>query len=200
MKHLRLLSWSSCLMWMLVLASCHTSAYEQTVRAELNSGIRYDSLFLGFRFGETRKTFFDKGWKLNKQGLVMQGPENKNVQYRISAADSTQFPIRFLFYPHFDGNDKIKEMRVAFDYEGWSPWSARFGSDSLLVAVKDTLMNWYGGNPFVLVEPKNEGDKPLWAKVDGNRRVVIYKKNERVVAGKISDLLHDDILDKNKLK
>lgn len=191
---------SSVFMFSLVLGliAC-TSEYTELVRDELESGIRQDSIFLGFKFGDPREAFFSKGWALNKQGLVMQGPKNQTVQYLLKPQDSLGSSIRLLFYPNFDSKERIKEMEITLDYPAWSPWSQRYSADSLLSAVKDTLVSWYGGNDFIPVEMDKGTIKYLWVKVDGNRRIVIHKKDEREVFGKISDLLNEEVLTKNKL-
>lgn len=131
----------------LMLGSC-TSEYTELVRQELSSGIEYDSILLGNEFGDQHKDFFTKAWTLNKDGLVRQGPKNQTIQYDLVAEYSTRSSIRFLFYPNFDEDERIKEMELTIDYQGWSPWTNLYKSDSLPVAMRDTIMQWYGGNEF----------------------------------------------------
>lgn len=174
----------------LFLCSCD-SEYEKLLKKELKSGIVYDSIFLGFNFSHSRKEFFNIGWKQNKKGLIRQGPENKNIEHILKTKEKGKSSIQMLFYPGFDKDDKIKKMDIRFRYLGWSPWNRHLFSDSLLVAVKDTLMSWYGGNEFLLMEYETEPTQ-IWVKVDGNRRISLSIKDEREVSGVIKDLLNDE--------
>lgn len=172
----------------LMLVSCK-SDYEKLVDKELGSGVINDSLFLGFSFGQSRKEFFDHGWKQNKKGLIRQGPENKNIEH-ILVADSAHSPIQMLFYPDFNKEGKINRMDVRFRYSGWAPWNRKYFSDSLLIAVQDTIMSWYGGNEFMLMTYEEE-PREIWVKVDGNRRISMRIKDEREVSMVIKDLLNE---------
>lgn len=174
------------------LQSCETSAYNSAVKKELASGKVYDSLFLNFKFGDTRQEFFDKGWEQNKKNLIAQGPRNKNIQYMLKTRVPKSSPIQMLFYPDFDKNNRIRKMDLSFSYSGWAPWNRRFYSDSLLVAMRDTLMNWYGGNDFIAVDLSQKSGDKVWAKVDGNRLITLKIQDEKIVEGYIKNLIHPD--------
>lgn len=169
------------------LISCFQSEYTKMVLEEREKGIIYDSIFLNFKFGYSKKQFFSEGWEQNKMGLIKHGPRNQRVLYTLNPKDSLSSPIQMLFYPDFDKNDRIKKMDIDFRYTAWAPWNRRYFSDSLLVAVQDTLLNWYGGNDFLLVQYDQEPRK-VWVKVDGNRRISMRITNEQEVAAVISDL------------
>jgi hypothetical protein len=45
---------------------------------------------------------------------------------------------------------------------------------------------WYGGT--FIKETNKAGDKTVWVKVDGNRRIRLFIKNVSTVAGDFSDM------------
>ena len=60
--------------------SCETSPYLILEKKELSSGVRYDSLFLGVKFGMSSEEFYSHCWELNKKELIKQGPSNSSVK------------------------------------------------------------------------------------------------------------------------
>ncbi len=173
----------------LCINACEQSGYSSRLKSEYNSGIRNDSLFLGFYFGKTRKEFFTHGWEVNKKGLIMQGSKNQTVSYVMHSPDGSK-DIEMMFFPQFDNQLVIKNMLINFQYKGWAPWNRGHFSDSLLVAVKDTVMKWYGGNAFESTVTDNNVE--VWYKVDGNRQISLAIQDEREVSGIIKDLFHAD--------
>lgn len=170
----------------LLLISCG-SDYDRLVRNELASKVDNDSLFLTFRFGETKKEFFARGWKVNSEGKIKQGPKNQTVEYTLTPQDSTSSPIQMLFFPQFTDDDALSVMDVTFAYTAWFPSTKRFYSDHLIMALQDTMMNWYGGNKFIHIQR----EKPLtdlYVKVDGNRQLTMYIKDDIHVVMKMEDL------------
>ena len=163
------------------------SDYDQLIKRELASGVINDSLFLEFGFGDTQKEFYKNGWEQNKKGLISQGPRNMTVKYMMANNTPGNSSIQMLFYPVFDQNQEVKTMNLTFSYSGWAPWNRRFCSDSLLVAVQDTLMSWYGGNEFIKVTMPNQ-NKELMVKVDGNRMISLAAEGDQNVQGYIKDL------------
>lgn len=173
------------------LISCE-SEYSKTVKNEVASGVVYDSVFLGINIGDTRKEFFEKCWKMNKEGIITNGAKSPMVQYDItdSAVHQESTNLNMLFYPLFDKNEIISGMECEFTYPGWSPWNERYTSDSLLVKVNEMMINWYKGNKFIKVEfSENEN---VYAKIDGNRRIVSKKLDHRYVSVVIHDISHPD--------
>lgn len=160
------------------------SPYEKMVQDELASGIRNDSLFLGLTLGMTNKDFYTKCWELNKEGLLIQGPNNRSVQYEL-LNDELNAEAYMHFYPNFY-EDKILEMPINFSYKGWSPWIEELKTDSLLVDVKQLMEQWYGPG-FIEVEDEEKGK--AFVNVQGNRRISIYTKKENTVAVLITDLV-----------
>lgn len=169
--------------------SCFQSDYTKLVKAELAKDVRKDSVLLGIHLGDTRNVFYGKCFDLNKQKLITPGSGTRSVQYFFTDSLFHDRPteVRLLFYPTFDDKDVIAEMRMEFSYTGWSPWNRPLQSDSLKVKVMKMLMNWYKGNPFVNAHV-NERDMPV--KVDGNRRIILFVKDQQAVDVKVQDLLH----------
>jgi hypothetical protein len=174
---------------LIICVSCNQSDYTKLVKSELSRDVRLDSLILGINFGDSRDEFYGKCFDLNKQQLVTQGPSGATVQYLFtdSVVHSRPTPLRLLFIPAFDGDDKIKEMNLEFSYIAWSPWGEEYQSAKLLGEVQKILMIWYKGNPFIAV---NVDGKEFPVKVDGNRRLAVYIKDDQNVVVKIHDILH----------
>ena len=178
------------LLWIVVGCDDRTP-YEKLVDQELKSGVKEDSLFLEFYFGNTREEFFKTGWEKNKKGLIAQGPRNQNVLYIMPNDKMGESPIHMLFFPEFDKAQKIKNMKLTFTYSGWSPWNKKFSSDSLMVALQDTLQRWYGGNEFVQIKLPYDQEESL-VKLDGNRLINLSKIDDQYIQGYIKDLNHPD--------
>ncbi len=172
---------------LLGLAACSDgSAYLLMEKREMARGVRYDSLFLGIHFGMERQAFFDHCYQLNVEGKVKEGPENASVEYKLP--EELPYPGRMNFYPEFDDNNRIYKMPVYFHYDAWAPWNKEQWSDSLLPAVVQLMKQWYGGE-FLLIEPEDvENKSPVFVKVDGNRRIAIYKDGDMKVKAVFTDL------------
>ena len=132
-----------------------------------------------------KKDFYTHCWEMNKKGFIRQGPNNLSVQYAIDSGELRHSGFMH-FYPEFEEN-KISMMPMQFTYEAFTPTDSTYYSSSLLLDVKNMLERWYGGNDFIYLE-NEQGNKSLWVKVDGNRRIRIFKKGIRIVAADIMDL------------
>jgi len=174
-----------------LIAGCEEkSQYERLVETELAKNVRHDSLFMGYSLGMARQEFYDHSWALNRKELVMQGPQNQTVEYEL---DDNELPFDALmnFYPDFH-DDSVFQMRVYFRYKGWAPWNRRLQSDSLQTDVVELFEDWYGDG-FIRIE--GESNKPEFVKVDGNRRIVVARKDEREVLAVFTDLLEEKELE-----
>lgn len=152
------------------------------LEAELASGQRHDSLFLGLALGMDRKDFYAICWDLNKAGQMTQGSNNLSARYFLN--EGLKAPAYLDFYPTYNG-DTISEMPALFVYKDWAPWNKALSSDSLLVDVKQLLERWYGPG-FIEIKNKAKGD--LWVKVDGNRRIKFHKQEPNQVKMIITDM------------
>jgi hypothetical protein len=144
--------------------------------------IKNDSLFLGISLGMERKAFYDHCWEQNKKKLFTHGPTNGSVEYKL--ATEFEEPVMMRFYPTFQ-KDKIFEMPVTFTYEAWAPWNKRFSADSLLGDVLPVFEKWYG-NDFKELQHHTMG--VVYYKIDGKRRINLFKKDDQFVQAVFTDL------------
>ncbi|MDX1637348.1 MAG: hypothetical protein R3281_05230 [Balneolaceae bacterium] len=149
--------------------------YREIVKRELASGIRNDSLFLGYYFGMKKEEFYTYSWNLNKKEMVMQGPQNTTIEYQLDD-NELPHPATMNFYPDFK-NNRIFRMRTTFAYNGWAPWNQHLGADSLIYDVKSLMEEWYG-NGFLQYDHPHLG--LTFKKVDGNREIVITKARDDI--------------------
>jgi hypothetical protein len=163
------------------------SDYQKLVQNELDSGVKYDSLFLGIQFGQTRKEFFDRAWQLNKS-MGLQPTNGNLLVFELIPQTEELSPIQMHFYPTFDKDERINGMDLKFSYSRWNIFNDRHSSDRLVQPIIDTLQNWYGRNPFMKLTFEKEPNE-IWVKVDGNRRMAIRKEDDRFLEMKITNLL-----------
>ena len=173
-----------------ILASCSNSEYDKLIRTEMSKDIVKDTLLFGMRLGQTRQTFYDQCWQLNKDGLIRQGPRNNFVQYKlpVKKGDSTVQPITMLFYGIFNEDKIMTGMDMRFYYDGWSLWNESLHAKELVPVIKDSLKSWFPGNEFIVV-PAKKSNGEIQVKVDGNRRIAIEPlKDNKEVDVRIDDL------------
>lgn len=177
------------LMGLSILFHCRPKdRYDILVKNELAKGIREDSLFLGMHLGMSDKEFYTHCWELNKKGMIRQGTSNTSVLYKMKELD---YPAEMNFYPNFY-EGRIYEMPVTYSYEGWSPWNKHLSSDSLQLKILNLYKVRYGHDFMEVTHPKKG---TAFIKVDGNRRITIYKVDERQVG-----VIFMDLLVENKIK
>jgi hypothetical protein len=150
-------------------ASCTPGArYERELARELQSGKRYDSLFMGIYLGMDEKDFYTHCWELNREGLIRQGSSNMTVEYKTR--DELSHPATMNFYPVFE-KGKIVEMPVQFTYNGWAPWNKELSPEKLAEDIRDWYEKVYGEG-FIKVKHHEHGT--AFVKIDGNRRITIF--------------------------
>ena len=167
-----------------IFSGCTPKAkYERMLKRELSSGVRFDSLFMGFYFGMPEKEFYVHCWNMNKKGLFRQDASNTSVEYQTK--DELKYPATMDFYPKFhDG--KISEMPVRYVYKGWAPWNKTFSSDNLQMDVLNYYKKTYGGGFMEVRHPKRG---KAFVKMNGNRRITIFKEDELHVWAIFTDML-----------
>jgi len=94
------------------------------------------------------------------------------------------------FYPEFH-EGKVYEMPVVFSYNAYAPWNQAYSVDTLLQESIAHVEQWYGEG-FIKMEHPEKG--VAYAKVDGNRRVMLYPGDEKV------NMLVTDLLVENQIK
>ena len=172
------------------LAACinpdNNKKYSQLLKAELASGKRVDSIYLGIYFGMTSKQFYVHCWKLNKEGVLTDGQSNTAVLYKLNH-NELKHSASMNFFPVFTEN-KISKMNTSIQYDGWAPWNKNLFADSLLPDVVQYYSKWYSkGNSFIKI--KDAENRIVYVKVDGNRRILIGKADDMNVSVAYTDLL-----------
>lgn len=186
---MKIRTFTYCLLVLAVCACNSGSNYQGTVDAELATGIRNDSLFLGLSLGMAEKDFFTVCWDLNKKGLTKEGFSNMTVQYKLEDLQAEGY---YDFYPFFE-NGKIKSMTGFTHYKAWSPWRKDLWSDHLIEDCRGVFEKWFPGNSFFSIKSPTYGK--AYVKIDGNRRIVLYIDDDQKVNVLISDLTNlDEIL------
>ena len=172
----------------LFLSAC-TSEYDSYVKRELNSGIKKDSLIFGMKIGQTKKDFFSICWELNKEQIISQGTGNQTAQYIEPLDTISPDPRRkrMLFYGIFDDDKVMQGMDMTYQYTAWAPWNRERYSDSLAIELRQQYTEDYKGNDFITIDIKDI-EYDAFVKVDGNRQILIYPKNDKEVVVKIEDL------------
>ena len=195
MEQLRYMSSIDRILSLLLLAaslvSCK-SEYQQYVDRELASGTTRDSLIFGMEMGQTKKDFYEICWDLNKQKLISQGTGNQTARFitgRDSLGNTSVDSKDMLFYGIFDEDDVMRGMDMTYSFFAWAPWNREKQSDSLLLHLRDEYEGGYPGNEFIEIDIK-ASEVPALVKIDGNRQILMYVKNDKDVVVKIEDLNH----------
>ncbi len=154
-------------------------------KQELATGIRHDSLFLGLSLGMTKREFCDYCLNMNKKGIFTEGGD-KTVEY-VLGKKNFHFPLQMNFYPHFK-EDKIIDLPIKFTYKGIDLSYPNGQTEKLAEDVKKLTEEWYGEGFFIT--PLPNGGKG-YAKVSGNRCVLIFSEKEFEVMVIVKDLTAD---------
>jgi len=169
-------------------ACSRSSEYKRMEARELASGERHDSLFLGIYLGMPSKDFYAHCWEMNKKGIIKEGMNNSSVQYILR---ELKHPGKMYFYPKL-WEDKIYEMPVSFSYDAWAPWNKELFADSLQADVRNIFEAWYGEG-FIEVTHPQRG--PAFVKMNGNRRITIWKESDQWVRASFTDVPTEKIVD-----
>ena len=146
--------------------------YKEHERKQLASGVRKDSLFMGFYFKMPKKDFREYCFEMNLKGKFKQGGR-KNSNWVESNLPGTPYPASINFYPNFI-EDSISEMHAAIYYDDNAVFKdGIFERDSLLLDVLNLLDTWYGKETFKIKSPLFYKED-VYVKLSGNRRITIY--------------------------
>lgn len=167
-----------------LMASCGGRGEESTKKQ--------DSLFLGISLGMESKAFYDHCWEYNRKKILIHGPTNQSVEYRIT--DGVNSPVAMRFYPTFY-EDKIFEMPVTFTYEAWAPWNRQYHSDSLFVQMIKVFKTWYGDD-FKELDHQTMGK--VYYRIDGKRRINLFIRDDMSVQAVFTDLKVERALKKKQ--
>ena len=169
--------------FILFLSSCG-SEYQRLEERELESGKVVNELFFGLELGMDQKQFFEICWARNKEGILTNGPSALSVEHSLVCPSGNSGKMRF--YPELDEEGKIYLMPIEFSYDGWSPWNKDLAVEFLRKDVVQLFEKWYGEG---FIEVTNEDKSQIaFVKMDGNRRIRVFKKTISSVRAEISDL------------
>ncbi|MCM4166882.1 hypothetical protein KCTC52924_01737 [Arenibacter antarcticus] len=165
------------------------SKYTKMLNREAKKNELKDSLIFGMTLGDNKADFFKRCWQLNQEGLISQGPNNKTVKYELPMATKQESTsaITLLFYGAFNEQNTMTGMDMSFSYTAWSPWNSNLSAQHLLPIVQDTLRKWFPGNDFIKVK-SDQLKNTTFVKIDGNRQIMAYAKDDKDVVVKIEDL------------
>jgi hypothetical protein len=146
--------------------------YKALEKAELESGMRYDSIFKGLYFGMKHQDFRDYCYKKNtiEHDFKMGGSNTSWLESKLK--DELSYPAAINFYPVF-GDGMITEMNALIYYDNAVFKDGTFDKDSLLLDVIDMMERWYG-KPFLKIKSPYAFKDDIHVSVRGNRRVTVY--------------------------
>lgn len=190
----------------LVLVHCTPkSEYQLRVERELASGVRADSLFLGYHFGMSKKAFMDHSWELNKEGVI-SGYSTIGHTFTELA-----YPALMEFFPEFR-DDKMVRMPVKIEYRGWAPWNDHLAPEVLMTDLVKHYEETYGEQFHEIKNEEVVGTKEMgigmgvemgqeiggemggvmgdvtYISIRGNRQIRIFKESVSKVMLEFTDL------------
>jgi hypothetical protein len=157
--------------------------YQTLVEAEMAKGKRVNGLVYDIHFGMPRREFYEYVWNMHKVDSFDDGANSTAVLYRLH--HQLKQPASMLFYPVFQ-QDTIYRMWASFSYDAWAPWNKGLWADSLMPDVVRWFCQWYPGNDFIKISDPKRGI--IFVKVDGNRRIIVGKKDDAHVNVDYTDL------------
>ncbi len=177
------------LVFFLFLSCQKESNYSKILKRELESGKVYNDLIFDLKIGQTKEDYFNICYELNKKKLITSGGRELSPEYIMypKKENKNSKKIKMSFFGIFDKNNIIKGLDLRFNYYTWSPWNKELHSNYLIEEIKDTLLLWFPGNNFFKLNLKKEKEF-AYIKIDGNRRIRIYKVDAKDVAAKIEDI------------
>ena len=151
-------------------------------KQELAKGIRHDSIFMGIYLGMPQRGFYDLCWDMNKKGIFNEGG-GMSVEYMFPKKDTLE-AMRMNFYPTFK-DSVVVEMPMKFIFTDLDVFNPKYNTDRLAKQVRARMEELYGKGFFIATLEK---DKKAYAKVDGNRRVLIKSDRDYEVDVLVTDL------------
>lgn len=146
--------------------------YKALEKAELASGVTYDSLFMGLHFGMSKNTFREYCYDQHLEQQFYQGGQRNSIWVEADI-DEMEYPATINFYPEFKA-EKITEMNASIYYRPDVQFKDEiFEKDSLLLDVLNLMDSWYGPERTKIRSPFFYKED-VYVKVNGNRRITIY--------------------------
>ncbi len=171
---------------LLLIVACRNNSEKKLAdveKQELAKNIRHDSIFMGIHLGMPKQAFFDYCWQKNKEKLFIEG-SGKTVEHQLGK-EGFNFPLQMNFYPTFK-DDKVSELPIQFTYTVLDPWNPKMKTEELLKEVKKLMEKWFGTGFFLTTLPDG---KKVYAKVHGNKRIIIMVEKDFEVMVIVTDLM-----------
>ncbi|PXX24009.1 hypothetical protein C7972_11760 [Arenibacter sp. ARW7G5Y1] len=157
----------------MLLESCNRKqSLDEIIIHEKERGVKYDSLFHGLYFGMKMKSFYDHCFDMNQKGLFFQNGFNLEVIIKYEKEFSA--PVDFVFFPK-GPYQTIEKIEGSFMFQHWTPFTKEHSAAVLLEEVIDKMQEWYPGRDFIQIDDPNDLWPYAYAKVDGNRKIVLYR-------------------------
>ncbi len=139
---------------------------------------------LGIDLGIPAQEFFDRCTALNQQQLITMGGGGTVVDHVMP--NDLNRPALMTFHPVFIGEPRtLQALELSFRYDDWSPWNRRASADTLLPDVAHYFTNTLGTELIDLQHPRR---KRVFAGVDKNRLLTLWREDDSTVKGTITDL------------
>lgn len=156
-----------------LLTGCNNKqSLEDIIKYESESGVKYNNLFHGLYFGMPMDNFYDHCFQMNQKGVFFQN--GLNVEVIVKYENEFSAPVDFVFFPQ-GTYQSIERIDGSFMFQHWSPFSKEYRASGLIEELVEKMQDWYPGRDFVRIDHP----KALWpyayAKVDGNRKIVLYQ-------------------------
>ena len=145
---------------------------DEVVTEEMARNIKVDSLFYGLYFGMTMQDFYDHSFDMNQEGIFFQN--NMSAQVIIRYDEDFSVPVDFVFFPD-TSFPSIQKINGYMMFRQWSPFTKEYPASKLQEELKEKMEEWYGGRDFIKIAHPKRHWPYAYAKVDGNRKIVLYR-------------------------
>ena len=161
---------------------------EARYRAAIEEGLEAPAAametVLGIDLGIPAREFFDRCTALNQQQLITMGRGGNVVDHLMP--NDLKRPALMTFQPIFIGSPRtLQALELSFMYNDWSPWNKRASADTLLPDVARYFANTFDTELIDLRHPRHQR---VFASVEQNRLLTLWREDESTVKGMITDL------------
>lgn len=161
-----------------LMASCSASEtnekkYLEREKAELASGVRYDSLFENIYLDMDHDAFRELSLRKHVAKRFREGGLKSGSWVEFSIPEGMKYPAAMNFYPGFQ-DSRISEVNAAVYYQSDVKFETPFDADEFFKDVIGLMEKWYGQG-FMEIEDPEKSKQSVWVKVDGNRRITVYR-------------------------
>ena len=158
--------------------------YRAAIREGLAAPAAPMETVLGIDLGIPAQEFFDRCTELNHQQLITMSGGGNTVSHPLT--NELNRPAQLIFQPVFTDQPRtLQAMELRFIYDDWSPWNRLASADTLLPDAARYLEHTLGTE---LIELRHPRYQRMFAGVDGNRLLTLWKDDDSTVKGRITDL------------